>query len=376
MTVGRNEDLLRVRLLAKEVNWISIAPITAPVRASGEDSQQARGGRGHAVSYASQKTGKTASRCILTSRSAPSRPARERCFTTAIWCSAEVGSNRLSRQLRLLDAGAQSAWAGAVLPGFWISSIRACAGSRGAIWNWRIRSILGRTRNDCRSGFCFLARMLWTFARLPSINAENSAEWIRYDGLEHFLEAKKHGRGVLFATAHLGNWELSAFAHALLTEPMDIVVRPLDYSGIDEVVEARRQLPAIKSSANGTPPAPILRGLAANRAVGILMDQNTYARMRASSSISSVRRRAPTWLSRKSPHALARPVIPGFAMWSERKSLHSQVLSAGPDDRRGRPGHPSAPLRAGTGDPGTSRPVAMDSSALENRPPGEPPIYS
>ena len=34
VTVGRNEDLLRVRLLVKEVNWISIAPIKAPVRAS------------------------------------------------------------------------------------------------------------------------------------------------------------------------------------------------------------------------------------------------------------------------------------------------------------------------------------------------------
>ncbi|HME08804.1 MAG TPA: tRNA 2-thiouridine(34) synthase MnmA [Bryobacteraceae bacterium] len=34
VTVGRNEDLLRVRMLVKEVNWISIAPIKAPVRAS------------------------------------------------------------------------------------------------------------------------------------------------------------------------------------------------------------------------------------------------------------------------------------------------------------------------------------------------------
>ena len=31
--VGRNEDLLRPRFTAREMNWISIAPITAPVRA-------------------------------------------------------------------------------------------------------------------------------------------------------------------------------------------------------------------------------------------------------------------------------------------------------------------------------------------------------
>jgi len=31
--VGRNEDLLRATLTAKNMNWVSIAPITAPIRA-------------------------------------------------------------------------------------------------------------------------------------------------------------------------------------------------------------------------------------------------------------------------------------------------------------------------------------------------------
>jgi tRNA-uridine 2-sulfurtransferase len=31
--VGRNEDLLRATLTAKDMNWISIAPINAPIRA-------------------------------------------------------------------------------------------------------------------------------------------------------------------------------------------------------------------------------------------------------------------------------------------------------------------------------------------------------
>ena len=57
-----------------------------------------------------------------------------------------------------------------------------------------------------------------------------------------FLEAKKAGNGVLFATAHLGNWELSAFAHGLLTEPMNVVIRPLDNPAVDRLVERRRQL--------------------------------------------------------------------------------------------------------------------------------------
>src|SRR5713101_6500522 len=62
-----------------------------------------------------------------------------------------------------------------------------------------------------------VARMLVTFARFPSITRENVGKWIRYEGLENFQTALARGRGVLVATAHLGNWELSAYAHALMT---------------------------------------------------------------------------------------------------------------------------------------------------------------
>lgn len=41
--------------------------------------------------------------------------------------------------------------------------------------------------------------------------------------LENYLAAK----GVLVATGHWGNWELSAFAHALMTEATNVIVRPL-----------------------------------------------------------------------------------------------------------------------------------------------------
>jgi KDO2-lipid IV(A) lauroyltransferase len=90
--------------------------------------------------------------------------------------------------------------------------------------------------------FRSIARLLVAFARFPRMNRANIDQWIRYEGLEHFEEAKRRGKGVLFATAHLGNWELSAFAHALLTAPMYVVVRPLDNPLIDALVARRRTL--------------------------------------------------------------------------------------------------------------------------------------
>ena len=81
--------------------------------------------------------------------------------------------------------------------------------------------------------FRSIARLLVAFARFPRINRDNVGHWIRYEGFEHFEQARRRGKGVLFATAHLGNWELSAFAHALMAAPMYVVVRPLDNPLID-----------------------------------------------------------------------------------------------------------------------------------------------
>ena len=102
----------------------------------------------------------------------------------------------------------------------------------------------------------------------------NIHQWIRCEGAEHFENALRAGRGVLFATAHLGNWELSAFAHALLTGPMNVVVRPLDNPLIDRMVERRRALSGNSILSKRDIARPILKALAANQAVGMLIDQN------------------------------------------------------------------------------------------------------
>src|SRR5262245_21068382 len=53
--------------------------------------------------------------------------------------------------------------------------------------------------------FRSIARMLVSFSRFPQITKANVGQWIRYEGYEHFEAALKQGKGVLFATAHLGN---------------------------------------------------------------------------------------------------------------------------------------------------------------------------
>src|SRR5579872_546878 len=99
-----------------------------------------------------------------------------------------------------------------------------------------------RHREIADGVFHSIARLLVAFAKFPSIRRDNLERWIRHEGYEHVETALRDGRGVLFATAHLGNWELSAYAHALFAGPMNVVARPLDNPLIDRLVEHRRAL--------------------------------------------------------------------------------------------------------------------------------------
>jgi KDO2-lipid IV(A) lauroyltransferase len=172
--------------------------------------------------------------------------------------------------------------------------------------------------------FRSIARLLVTFARFPRIYGGkmrgNIGDWIRYEGFEHFEAARKRGRGVLFATAHLGNWELSAFAHAWMAAPMYVVIRPLDNPKIDALVERRRMLSGNRPIGKKDYARGILKALHQNDAVGILVDQNASLEEGTFVDFFGVPACAGTGFAKLAAHSGA-AVIPGFALWieSERK---------------------------------------------------------
>ena len=166
--------------------------------------------------------------------------------------------------------------------------------------------------------FRSIARLLVAFARLPSIHRGNLDAWIRAEGAEHFQAAIRRGRGVLFATAHLGNGELSAFAHGLLTGPMNVVARPLDNPPIDRLVERRRALSGNRPLFKKDSARAILKALAANQAVGVLIDQNASPDSGVFADFFGVPACAGTGFAKIAWRSGA-AVIPGFALWMENE---------------------------------------------------------
>lgn len=166
-----------------------------------------------------------------------------------------------------------------------------------------------------------IARILHSVAHFPAIDRTNVRQWIGYEGLEHYEAAKRRGKGVLFATAHLGNWELSAFAHALMTEPMNVVVRPLDNPLIDRIAEQRRTLSGNRIIGKKDFLRPILRALQNNEAVGILVDQNALAGRGVFADFFGIPACTDPSFARLAAHTGA-TVIPGFALWNEAQKRY------------------------------------------------------
>lgn len=236
---------------------------------------------------------------------------------------------------------------------------------------------LSRTRhNEIVDGvFRSIARLLVALSRFPRINETNVHEWIEYEGLENYFAAKQGGHGVLVATAHFGNWELSAFTHALMTEPMYVMVRPLDNPLIDRLVERRRALSGNHLIDKRVAARAVIKALRDNGAVGILIDQNTTPSEGVFVDFFGKRACASSAFVKLAHHSHA-AVLPGFAVWDEGRRKY--ILHF----------YPQIPL---SGD------VAADTQAIHSalegimrehpdqwlwihrrwktRPPGEPPLY-
>lgn len=113
------------------------------------------------------------------------------------------------------------------------------------------------------------------------IQGKPPAELLRrtaFEGMEHYEAALRRKKGVLFLTAHFGNWEWMAAALSLRQgKKIHVVARPLDNPDLNRMVNAWRERDGNQVLNKRTSAAEIMRLLKAGEVVGILLDQNTAA---------------------------------------------------------------------------------------------------
>ncbi len=96
----------------------------------------------------------------------------------------------------------------------------------------------------------------------------------RVEGWENAEQAIARGKGVLCVTAHLGHWELLA-AYVGSRTPIAVVAKPLYDPRLDKIVTQFRSKWGGPVIPRGGALKGILRALAENRLIGMLMDQDT-----------------------------------------------------------------------------------------------------
>ena len=159
-----------------------------------------------------------------------------------------------------------------------------------------------------------LGWQLAEFCRMERYTRENTRDWIRYEGLENFLEAERPGKGVLILTGHLGAWELSSFYHSLMGHPMGMVIRRLDNALLDGFVNRIRCRHGNRVMHKDDFARGLLKAMRAGETVGILMDTNMTPPQgvfvdyfgRAAATASGLAR-----VALKTGAA----VVPGFLLW-------------------------------------------------------------
>ena len=165
-----------------------------------------------------------------------------------------------------------------------------------------------------RGVYVHLGWQLVEFCRMPRWTVENTHDWLRTEGLEHYLAAQSRGKGVLIVTGHLGAWELSAFYHSLMGHPMGMIARKLDNRQLDAYVNGIRCLHGNFTISKDEFGRGLLKAIHAGKTVGILMDTNMTPPQGEFVKFFGIEACTGTGLAHIARQTGA-AVLPGFMLW-------------------------------------------------------------
>jgi len=128
-------------------------------------------------------------------------------------------------------------------------------------------------RRTARRCFIHLGKAL---LELMLMNKERLARLVNIQGEENLQNAIALGKGVVFVTGHIGNWELLAGAVAL-SYPASVVAAPIEPEEVNDMIVGLRAGMDVRTILRGKPGASreLIRVFKENRILGILIDQDT-----------------------------------------------------------------------------------------------------
>lgn len=144
-----------------------------------------------------------------------------------------------------------------------VAHLTSVFGKKGDAWIKRTAR-----RTFIHLGKSLLEFMLITPRRLSRI--------VEFRGFENLITATEQGRGVIYVTGHLGNWELMGAAVAARF-PLSVVAAPIEPEPVNNMILGLRTGMGVRTILRSRPGASreLIRIFKENRVLGILIDQDT-----------------------------------------------------------------------------------------------------
>jgi KDO2-lipid IV(A) lauroyltransferase len=132
----------------------------------------------------------------------------------------------------------------------------------------------GECRRIARDMFSHFGRLLMVLLKFSTMTPERMMQHVEFAGEERVRNAHALERGVLLFTGHFGFWEINALVHALVLHPIAVLARPLDNPLLHDLLESVRMRTGNSVIYRRGAIRRVLRALAANQAVAVLIDQH------------------------------------------------------------------------------------------------------
>lgn len=116
-----------------------------------------------------------------------------------------------------------------------------------------------------------------TFAELMSFTKVDKAyvdKYIRVENFDRVVESSKNPSGMIFASAHFGDWELATVTSVIKGIPLHLIARDQKMKRLNELLNMLRELKGNQVVRKGMDIKNVFRLLRSGKSIGILGDQN------------------------------------------------------------------------------------------------------
>jgi KDO2-lipid IV(A) lauroyltransferase len=136
---------------------------------------------------------------------------------------------------------------------------------------------LREARRLTRAAFANYARYMVDLVRLPHVAFDELTSVIRVEGWDNVERAYEYGKGVVFATGHIGNWDLAGAAFVARGHPVSALVETLQPPRWNERVQQTRKAAGVKAIPIESGVRDMLAALRRREGLAVLVDRPVAA---------------------------------------------------------------------------------------------------